>query len=77
MKIRSNLKRCPLLKVTKRECEYDSEGRLISEEVREEFSDCYKTYCAAWDELSSCCKIYPDYDICEASSEEVDGDEEE
>ena len=58
--VKSNLRRCPLLNITKKLCRYDEEGRLMSEEVVTEFNDCYKSFCMAWDIENEGCKLYPD-----------------
>ncbi len=64
-KVKSNYKRCPLLTITKKQCTYDSEGRMTGEETWTEFNDCYKSYCMAWDSENGGCKLYPDFDIVE------------
>jgi hypothetical protein len=69
VKIKSNLKRCPLLKITKRVI--NKEDGV--EEVYEEFNDCYKTFCMAWDDTTKSCIYFPP----EEEEEEEDEDEED
>ncbi len=57
-KSKSNIKRCPYIKVHKKEIVYDSHNRIIGETVTEELNDCYKNYCMAYDITTHTCKIF-------------------
>lgn len=52
-KVKSNLIRCPLLKITRKETLPDGTCLII-----EEFNDCYKSYCAAWDSEKQTCTYF-------------------
>ena len=66
-KIKSNVQRCPYLKVTKKTTNKDSG----EETTTEEFNDCYKTFCVAWDNDKKKCE----YLQREADTEEEDEEE--
>ena len=53
-----SIRRCPLIKVTKKEIIYNSEGIPTSETITEELNDCYKQYCMAWNEKSCSCMYF-------------------
>lgn len=67
---KSNLKRCPLIKVTKKEYKRDCRGDIIEEITAEEFNDCYKSFCMAWDSKNNKC-TYFDFSI-ESTDEETE-----
>jgi hypothetical protein len=70
--VRSNLKRCPLLKITKRVTVKSDNDEILEEVIEEEsFSDCYKTYCMAWNAEQKCC-TYFGFDIVEEEEEAED-----
>lgn len=64
--VKSNLRRCPLLKITKRTVSKDG-----TEETIEEFNDCYMSYCMAWDNKQQCC-TYFSFDLAEATEDDDD-----
>lgn len=68
-KIKSNLKRCPLIKVKRKSMKRDDRGDIVFEEVVEEFNDCYKSFCMAWDEKTKSC-AYFQTEVEEAEPEE-------
>ena len=74
--VRSNLKRCPLLKITKTIRVLSDEGVVVSEEKEESFNDCYKTFCEAWDVEAKKC-TYFEADIEEEDDEDDEDDEDE
>jgi len=63
-KTKSNIKRCPLLKITKRIVNKDG-----SEEIMEEFNDCYQSFCMAWNDKDKCCTYF---DLGKDEEEEED-----
>jgi hypothetical protein len=65
-KIKSNLVRCPYLKIKTKEIFYGESGEVIKETIQEEFQDCYKTFCAAWDKENNRCN----YLFIESSEED-------
>lgn len=71
-KVKSNQRRCPLLKVSTKLCKYDDKGNLVLEEQTIEFNDCYQSFCMAWDTENKNCKVYPDFDVVENEIEEDD-----
>lgn len=69
-KIQTNLKRCPLLKVTLEDQELDKDGKPTGRRtVSQEFNECYKDYCMAW--TGSCCSYFDNVSV-----EDEDGEEE-
>ncbi len=68
----SNLKRCPLLKITKKIFVRDNKGNIVSEETEESFSDCFRSFCMAWDDENKAC-TYFDMEI-EDEEEYEDGE---
>jgi len=71
-KVKTNQRRCPLLKISKTTCRYDSEGNKIAEDTVVEFNDCYQSFCMAWDKENGNCKLYPDFDVVENEVEDDD-----
>ncbi|RMH18636.1 MAG: hypothetical protein D6698_06805 [Gammaproteobacteria bacterium] len=70
MPIKSNIKRCPLLKVTRT---IINDGSI---ETVEEFNDCYQKFCSAWDAKNKVCSYFSSYEEeIEESSEEEDDDD--
>lgn len=57
-RIKSNQRRCPLLKHTKKEIKYDKDGRVMGEVTVEELNDCYGKYCMAWREKTNSCSYF-------------------
>ena len=57
--VKTNLKRYPVLTISKKTYNYDDAGRIMSEETAVEFNDCYRNFCMAWDCENKTCKIYP------------------
>lgn len=57
-KVRSNIRRCPLLKHTRKEYKYDKDGKVIAEHTIEELNDCYGPYCMAWREKTKTCSYF-------------------
>jgi len=50
-RIKSNISRCPYLKVTRKTVNPETKEEITVEE----FNDCYKTFCVAWSkELEIC-----------------------
>ena len=70
-KIKTNLKRCPILTVTKKNYKYNGD-KLIQEETVVEFNDCYRSFCMAWDNENCTCKIYPDFEVVDVEEDETD-----
>lgn len=56
-KTKSNIKRCPHMKIFKKEISYEN-GAPSSETTTEEFNDCYGPFCMAFDEKLKICKIF-------------------
>lgn len=47
--IQSNLRRCPLLKITKEYPELDDQGKPTGTIIKvQEFNECYQSFCMAW-----------------------------
>lgn len=72
--VRSNLKRCPLLKITRVENTYDDKGNLIKSETIEDFNDCFKSFCTAWDTKTNRCSYF-DVSPSEGQPKKEDDDE--
>lgn len=56
--VRSNLKRCPLMKIVKKEFVKDGEGNIVGEVMEESFSDCYRSFCMAWNSENNTCMYF-------------------
>jgi len=52
----TNVKRCPHIKIVKKEMSYDND-KLVSETISEEFNDCYGKFCMAWDDKLKVCML--------------------
>jgi|3_EtaG_2_1085321.scaffolds.fasta_scaffold75718_2 hypothetical protein len=68
-RVQSNIKRCPYLKITKKTTNKET-GEVT---VIEEFNDCYKSFCMAWDDEVSICR-YLQRDLEEDEDEDEDDD---
>lgn len=66
-KLKTNLRRCPLLKITYEEVEADGK----STKVIEEFQECYQSFCMAW-HGTGCSYFEPRQDQPQKPSDEGD-----
>ena len=73
-RIKSNLKRCPLIKITRVSIKKDEKGDLVYQETSEEFNDCYRDYCMAWDPNTKTCTYFQSELLAQEEEDEDDED---
>lgn len=56
----TRIKKCPLIKVTRKIVTYDSNGRPIEETITEELNNCCKHFCMAWKVATQRCSYFED-----------------